>query len=145
MKTQNIFIILITMLLCSGCAKHGTSMKVVVSGDEVIGRLVEDTGDYYIVETQDRFQTEKKGKYVENWKASDGKGVIYMWDYGTEKAYSKPDTDSPVAFELLYERGYVPETYECKGYRNGWYEVELNGAKAYVKDDNVIWDAIDSF
>jgi len=137
--------LIIPMVLCACTSVQGPSMKVVVSGSDVLGRYVSETEDNYIVEVQDTYPVDKAGARVELWKASEGKGIVYLKDFGKANAYSEMDEVSEIVFSLCYEEGYVPDTYKCLGYRKGWFQIEKDGATGYIQERLVNWDSIDTF
>ena len=47
-------------------------------------------------------------------------------------------------FVLRFEWGYCPDSYSCKGYRDGWFAIEIEGVTGYVSEEYVWWDAIDT-
>lgn len=120
-------------------------MKVVVSGNDVLGRYVSETNDSYVVEVQDTYTVEKAGAMVELWKASEGKGIVYLKDFGKANAYAEMDKDSEIVFYISYKEGYVPDTYKCLGFNKGWFKIEKDGIAGYIQERLVNWDSIDSF
>ncbi|MDE6457053.1 MAG: hypothetical protein K2L31_00460, partial [Muribaculum sp.] len=46
---------------------------------------------------------------------------------------------------MVYEDGYVPDTYQCLGKKKGWYIVKIDGKTGYVHGDAVQWDGMDTF
>lgn len=68
----------------------------------------------------------------------------YLTEEGTRPAYAAPDSLSEVVGELRFECGYCPESYSCKGYRDGWFAIEIEGVTGYVSEEYVWWDAIDT-
>ncbi len=121
------------------------TMKVVVKDGDCLGRFVEEKRDAYVVSAQDDFEVGKTGAHVEVWKASDGKGVVYLKDFGKQKVYASPDSDSKVIGRIEYEEGYVPDTYPCLGLENGWFKIRFDDKSGYIKASLTDWDAIDSF
>lgn len=137
---SNILFLLFFITVC-----NAQSMKVVKSNGEIIGRYTGETDTQYIVETQETFNFPKDKATIELWKASDGKGVIFLKNFGKIAAYVMPDIKSKSLGFMVYEEGMVPETYKCLGYSKGWYCLNLDGKKAYVEGKYVTWDAIDTF
>ena len=125
-------------------------MKVIVLEDGTVARFVAEDESTYTGDVQDTFTVDKDDASVEVWYACDGQGIVYLKDFGKVAAYSEPDdggcSGSGVVGTLVYEEGYVPETYRCLGYRDGWFKVELaGGVVGYVSEKYLVWDAIDSF
>ena len=87
----------------------------------------------------------KKEAEVETWYACDGKGIVYLSEPGEMPAYAVPDSLSDVVGKLEHIEGYCPETYSCKGYKDGWFAIEINGDTGYVREGYVFWDVLDSF
>ena len=75
---------------------------------------------------------------------TDGRGFVFLNEEGTRPAYAAPDSLSEVVGELRFECGYCPESYSCKGYRDGWFAIEIEGVTGYVSEEYVWWDAIDT-
>jgi len=137
--------LMLPMILCACSSEQGPSMKVVVSDTDVLGRYVSETEDSYIVEVQDTYPVEKTGARVELWKASEGRGIVYLKDFGKADAYAEMNESSEIVFSLCYEEGDVPDTYRCLGFRKGWFRIEKDGATGYIRERLVNWDSIDAF
>ena len=75
---------------------------------------------------------------------TDGRGFVFLNEEGTRPAYAAPDSLSEVVGELRFEWGYCPDSYSCKGYRDGWFAIEIEGVTGYVSEEYVWWDAIDT-
>ena len=139
-------------------------MKVIVLEDGTVARFVAEDGTTYTGDVQDTFTVDKKDASVEVWYACDGQGIVYLKDFGKVAAYSEPGggpcsvvgsisgggvglcSGTGVVGMLVYEEGYVPETYRCLGYRDGWFKVELaGGVVGYVNEKYLVWDAVNSF
>lgn len=119
--------------------------KVIISEGGMVARYLSEDGDNYIGEIQDTVRMPKSRAMVDTWYACDGKGVVYLKDFGAQPSYAAPDSLSAVVGELRYESGYCPDTYSCKGYKDGWFVIETGGNTGYVREEYVYWDAIDSF
>ena len=122
-----------------------TQMKVVILQDGMVARYVSEDDNTFTCSIQDCFTVPKDGARVELWSASDGKGIVYLKDPGTFPSYLRPDSSSARVKDLVYEEGYVPDTYKCLGLQDGWFKIEVGKTPAYVKAEAVNWDAIDSF
>lgn len=133
--------------VCSDGAQAGDeySMKVVVKDGNCLGRLVEEKAESYVVGVQDDYEVSKNGAHVEVWKASDGKGVVYLKDWGKQKVYVSPDSSSKVVGKIEYEECCLPETYHCLGLENDWFKISLGDKSGYIKASLMNWDAIDTF
>ncbi len=133
--------------VCDGSVQDSGeySMEVVVKDGNCLGRFVEEKSNAYVVSVQDDYEVSKKGAHVEVWKASDGKGVVYLKDWGKQKVYASPDSNSKVVGKIEYEEGYVPDTYNCLGLENGWFKISLGDKSGYIKASLMNWDAIDTF
>lgn len=154
MKICAVLILLCSMMAvsCRNAGKSSTasgdteySMRVVVKDGEVAGVLVEEKADSYIVEVQDNVEIDKAGAHVELWKASDGKGFVWLKDFGEQNVYARPDTGSEVVGTITYEKGCVPEAYPCLGFENGWFALRTSSRQGYVQSSLVDWSAICTF
>lgn len=121
------------------------SAQVVVRDGEVEGILKEEKATTYVVSVQDDVEVSKAGAKVELWKAADGKGFVYLKNWGKQNVYEKADSTSAVAGVLVYDEGYLPDAYPCKGYENGWFALELNSSKVYAPASSLEWSAINPF
>ena len=119
--------------------------NVVVKDGECQGVLIEEKADTYLVSVQDDIEIPKEGASVELWKASDGKGVVYLKDWGSEKIYAGPDASSEVIGTTTYEEGELPETYACLGLENGWFKIQFADRQGYIQTSKVDWTALDTF
>lgn len=122
------------------------SMKVVVdSTGNVLGRYVRTNAESYTVGVQDIFDVPMRGNKVADYCAKKGQGVIWCKNVGRVNVYSMPSDKAEVVGHMVYEDGYVPETYPCLGKIRGWYKVKIDGRDGYVAARSVNWDAIDTF
>lgn len=138
-----LFILLFSMMSATAFSQ---SMKVVVdSAGNVVGRYVRTNADTYTVGVQDIFDVPKNGKRVVEYNASKGQGVIWCKKVGCVDVYSQESKKSEIIGQLIYEDGYVPETYPCLGKKHGWYKVKINDKEGYVSAKLVEWDAISTF
>ena len=119
--------------------------NVVIKDGECLGVLKEEKADAYIISVQDDIEIPKTGASVELWKASDGKGVVCLKDWGSESIYDSPDASSEVIGTATYEEGYLPETYECLGLENGWFKIRFGDRQGYIQAEKVDWTALDTF
>lgn len=90
-----------------------------------------------------QFSTEKG--YRDLWYACEGKGIVFLKNEGTQPAYAAPDSLSNAVGNLEAIEGYYPEVYCCKGYKDGWFTIEIDGTEGYIREEYVYWDAICSF
>lgn len=141
MKT--LFILLFSVMSATAFSQ---SMKVVVdNAGNVVGRYVRTNADTYTVGVQDIFVVPVSGNRVVEYKASKGQGVIWCKKVGSVNVHSNTSKESEIIGQLIYEDGYVPETYPCLGKKNGWYKTKVNNKEGYVSAKLVEWDAISSF
>ena len=160
MTMKTIKICAAAMLLCSvaavSCKNSGRnssapaalleySEKVVIKDGEVAGLLVEEKKNTYVVSVQDDVEISKRGAHVEVWKASDGKGAVWLKDWGKQNVYAGPDTASEVVGALTYEEGCLPDSYPCLGYENGWFALSKDGRKVFAPASALEWSAICTF
>lgn len=119
-----------------------SQMKVVVLEDGMVARYVGEDEDAYTCDIQDTFLVGKDEACVELWSAADGKGVVFLKRPGSRPAYSSPDAAAGVVGELIYESGYVPDTYPCLGLElelgDGWYKIDVGGRVAMLRQDMCI-------
>ncbi len=138
-----LFILLFSVMSATAFSQ---SMKVVVdSAGNVVGRYVRTNADTYTVGVQDIFEVPKSGKRVVEYKASKGQGVIWCKKIGSVNVYNQKSNESEIIGQLIYEDGYVPETYPCLGKKHGWYKTKVNNKEGYVSAELVEWDAIGTF
>lgn len=119
--------------------------KVIVSEGGMVARYLAEDGDNYIGEIQDSLWIPKSRAMVETWYASDGRGVVFLNGLGIAPAYAEPDSSSELIGRLVYEEGSCPCTYDCLGYEDGWFKVRISGTEAYINEEFVLWDALDTF
>ena len=120
-------------------------MKVVILEDGTAARFVSGSETSYIAEIQDEFEAPKDGARVETWYACDGKGVVWLKESGSQQVLSSPADTADAIGTLHCEDGELPCTYRCAGFRDGWFAVDMDGTVGYIREDKVVWDAIDSF
>lgn len=121
------------------------SEKVVIKGGEVAGLLVEEKKNSYVVSVQDDVEISKRGAHVELWKASDGKGAVWLKDWGKQNVFARPDTAAEVVGTLTYEEGCIPDSYPCLGYENGWFALSLDGREVFAPAAALEWSALCTF
>lgn len=139
-------LLLILLFSMISTTAFSQSMKVVVdSSGNVVGRYVRTNADTYTVGVQDIFDVPKSGNSVVEYKASKGHGVIWCKKMGCVNVYSHASKKSEIIGQLIYEDGYVPETYPCLGKKHGWYKIKVSDKEGYVSAKLVVWDAIDTF
>lgn len=120
-------------------------MKVIIVNDGEVARYVSEDATTYLGEIQDTFRIRKEIAEVETWYASDGKGVVFLKEPGSQLAYASADTLSCAVGVLKYEEGSVPETYNVYNFKDGWFCIEIDGDAGYVNEMYVNWDALSSF
>ena len=118
--------------------------KVIITEGGMVARYLAEDEDNYIGGIQDTVWIPKSRAMVETWYACDGRGVVFLNEEGTKPAYEAPDSLSSVVGELLFERGYCPDSYDVVGYRDGWFAIDMSGNVGYVREEYVWWDAIDT-
>ena len=122
-----------------------TTMEVALLPGGHVARVLREDDGSYLIEAQDTCSVPKSEVRVETWSAADGKGIVFLKSPGTSPAYSEPDLEADVAFDLRFEEGYVPETYPCLGLDDVWFKIDAGGRPAYIEARYVFWDAIDTF
>ena len=118
--------------------------KVIISEGGMVARYLTEDEDNYIGGIQDTVWIPKSRAMVETWYACDGRGVVFLNEEGTKPAYAAPDSLSEVVGQLVFERGYCPDSYSVAGYRDGWFAIEMGENVGYVREEYVYWDAIDT-
>ena len=122
------------------------TMYVAVGSDgELEGQLIKTFDDCYLIEVQDTVRIPKEGVEVQLWSAYDGRGVIYPISPGEYKVFAAGDIDSDTIGSIIYESGYVPDTYPCKGYAPGRFKIDFDGREGYVAESDFSWDYADRF
>lgn len=119
--------------------------KVIVTKDGTVARYVSEDETSYTGDIQDTFTVSKEEATVEIWYACEGKGIVFLKNEGTKPAYAAPDSLSNAVGNLEAIEGYYPEVYCCKGYKDGWFTIEIDGTEGYIREEYVYWDAICSF
>lgn len=109
------------------------------------GELVKTFEDSYLVDVQDTARISKEGVVIELWSAYEGKGIVFLKEFGKSPVYASADDSSEVVGYLMNEWGGVPETYDCLGYTPGWFKVETEGKQGYIQESVTNWDCIDRF
>lgn len=119
---------------------------VALKDGKVLGQLIRIREDSYLVEVQDSVSVPKDGVDIEYWSAADGKGVVFLKDFGKQPVYELPDSTSRVIGKAVYDEGYCPDTYRCLGYKPGWLRVKLDGNRTgYISENVTDWDYEDRF
>lgn len=118
--------------------------KVIITEGGMVARYLAEDDDNYIGDIQDTVWIPKSSAMVEIWYACDGKGFVFLNEEGTKPAYAAPDSLSPIVGELMFERGYCPDSYIVAGYKDGWFAIDIDGNVGYVREEYVYWDAIDT-
>ena len=119
--------------------------KVIISEGGMVARYLTEDEDNYIGEIQDSVWIPKSHAMVETWYASDGRGIVFLKESGVVPSYAEPDSMSGIAGNLIYEKSGCPGVYDCLEYKDGWFKIRISGIEGYVNEENVLWDAIDSF
>lgn len=119
--------------------------KVIITEGGMVARYLTEDEDNYIGDIQDSVWVPKSRAMVETWYASDGRGIVFLKEFGVVPSYAEPDSSSVVAGNLIFEEGDCPYTYDCLDYKDGWFRVSISGTEGYVNEKYVLWDAIDSF
>lgn len=120
-------------------------MKVIISEGGMVARYLTEDEDNYIGDIQDTVWIPKSRAMVETWYASDGRGIVFLKEFGVVPSYAEPDSTSDVVGNLIFEEGDCPYTYDCLEYKDGWFKVLISGSEGYVNEEYVLWDAIETF
>ena len=119
--------------------------KVIITEGGMVARYLTEDEDNYIGDIQDSVWIPKSRAMVETWYASDGRGIVFLKEFGAVPSYSEPDSTSDVVGNLVFEEGDCPCTYDCLEYKDGWFKVLISGSEGYVNEEYVLWDAIETF
>lgn len=132
-----------------------TSAKVVVEDNGNIYRYIADCGDCYFVDAQDYGLVKKSQAHIEDYSAEAGQGCLTI---NTEMANrvnirSYPTTNSKIIATISDMPGDLPETFDCLGLVNStdkefgyqWYKVSIDGKTGYIRQDLMLWDAINTY
>lgn len=120
-------------------------MKVIVTEGGMVARYLTEDEDNYIGDIQDSVWIPKSRAMVETWYASDGRGIVFLKEFGQTPAYAEPDSTSSVVGKLISEEGDCPCTYDCLELKDGWFRIRISGTEGYINEEYVLWDAIDTF
>lgn len=122
------------------------SAKVVVSNNgEAIGLYVKTNANTYTVGGQDDWEVPKAGNKIVTFSAENGQGVVSCKNFGRVNVRNTPSTSGTKIGTLTFEEGDIPEAAPCLGKENGWYKIQLGDKVGYVRQDLVVWNAIDLF
>jgi len=131
-----------------------TEGKVVVDEDGMVCRYIGDSGDNYLVETQDYGLVPKSNSRIETYSARNGQGILTIKnkEYKSVNIHKEPSTKSAIVTKIRDKRGELPVVMKCLGMTekpdnewNWWIKVEVNGKVGYVRWNLVMWDSIDTF
>lgn len=121
---------------------YAQSQKVVVdSSGEVVGTYVKTNANTYTVKAEggDFYQVSKANHKVITYSAENGQGYIEPKNWGKTNVRNAPSTEGAVIGKIIYERGDLPETYNCLGKENGWYKIDFEGKVGYIRADLAKW------
>jgi len=131
-----------------------TEGKVVVADDGMKYRYIGNSGDNYLVESQDYGLVPKSSSRVETYSARNGQGILTIKnkEYKRVNIRKEPSTKSAIVTTVKDKRGELPVVMKCLGMTekpdsewNWWIKVEVNGKVGYVRWDLVLWDSIDTY
>lgn len=129
-----------------------TEGKVVIDQQGRAYRYLADCGDSYFVEAQDYGLVKQAGARIETRRAAKGQGYLTVNSNEAKRVNvrMRPTTRSKVVAQLAITPGDMPESYACLGLVQGkgkdrswqWYKVKVGGRTGYVRQDLMLWDAI---
>lgn len=132
--------------------KYRTSGKVVIDAEGNKSRYIALCGDSYFVDVQDYGLVKKAGSRVELYEAAKGQGILVQNSEDAKRVNVRlrPTTKSPVICTISDTEGELPTVYPCLGYKTGtddcmWYKTKVNGRIGYIRQDLMLWDAIDTY
>lgn len=136
----------------SGLRKYRTSAKVVIDADGHKSRYIAESGDNYFVEVQDYALVPKAGSRLEEYSAENGQGCLVINGDAASRVNvrRRPTAKSPVIRTVRDIEGELPGVYPCLGMVMSddgymWYKARVNGRTGYIRQDLMLWDAIDSY
>lgn len=121
--------------------KHEGKVVVNEKTGAVEGRWLRTNTDTYTVSVQDYVEVPQKGNKIVTYRAVDGQGVVYT-DKDKVNVRENPSTSSRIVGTIHNEYGDLPECFPCLGLKNGWYLININGKRGYVRADLMTWDSI---
>ena len=125
---------------------EGTQKVIVDLNGNIIGDYVGETSTNYRGVAQDEFEVSKSNHKVIELNNENGEGVVFCKNPGdVVKVYKEPSLDAPVIGNMIYEEGYLPQTYECVDKKGNWYKIRFNHKTGYVDANSVEWSAEDYF
>jgi len=131
-----------------------TESKVVITEDGMECRYIGDSGDNYLVETQDYGLIPKNHSRLETYSARNGQGILTIKnrEYKKVNIRKEPSAKSAIVTTIKDKRGELPVVMKCLGMTDKpdkewywWFKVEVDGKVGYVRWDLVMWDAIDTY
>ena len=130
-----------------------TSAYVVIDAGGNVSRYVADEGDYFLVLVQDTARVEKEGSRLDIFSAKNGQGIIIINDQKARRVNVRqlPTTQSAVVSTISNLEGELPEVLPCNGLVRGthdhyrWFKTEINGHAGYIREDLMLWDAINTY
>lgn len=136
----------------SNWRKYRTSGKVVIEADGHKSRYIAICGDSYLVDVQDYGLVKKAGSKVELYDAANGQGILIQNSEEAKRVNvrRRPTTKSSIICTISDTEGELPTVYPCLGYSSGsddgmWYKTKVNGKIGYIRQDLMLWDAIDTY
>ncbi len=133
-------------------SKCTTSAKVVVDAQGNEYRYLADSGDNYFVEAQDYATVPKKGCSVKEYSAQNGQGYLVINGEAARRVNvrQRPTTRSSVICTIGDTEGELPEVYPCLGVSithddSMWYKTKVNGKIGYIRQNLMLWNAINTY
>lgn len=120
-------------------------MKVIITEGGMVARYLSEDEDNYIGDIQDTVWIPKSHAMVETWCASDGRGIVFLKEFGVVPSYAEPDSTFEVVGNLIFEKGDCPYSYDCLDYKDGWFKIRISGAEGFINEKYVYWDSIETF
>lgn len=125
--------------------------KVVMTSDGGLYRFIGTSGDSYLVDAQDYGLIPKSDARVDTFSAENGQGILIIKnrEFKSVNIRKEPTTKSAVVATVRNTQGELPVVMKCLGLIRKemyyWYKVEVNGKVGFVREDLVMWDAIDTY
>lgn len=126
------------------------SAKVVETADGHVLRFIGETDDSYFISAQDYGFIPKEGCRLTEYKAENGQGcVVPETDTGSVSVWQQPSATSNIIGKIDIAEDELPETFDCLGLVREdwarWFIINFNGRKGYVRFEQMVWDAVNSY
>lgn len=119
-------------------------MVVIDDQNNCVGEYKGTKGNNYMIFAQDDGEVPISGHHIVIFSAKNGQGVVYTYR-SKVNVRALPSTNSAVVAVMPSVEEAYGLTFPCLGKVEGWYKISIDGKVGYVREDLVIWNAIDTF